>query len=353
MMYRDLSVPVSSAGIIAVIISVGTVISSLASDALTRRLGPGRVTALSVALTAAALFGFSAAPGFGALCLLALPYGLGAGGVDAALNNFVALHYHARHMSWLHCFWGLGATVGPYVMAACLAGGMDWGGGYRTVGGLQVLLAATLFATLPMWKRAARAGTDSAGGENSGMLGALRCRGVAAAMLTTFCYCAAEQTAALWAASYMVMGRGVGEETAARWAALFFIGITGGRFLSGVLASRFNHRQLIRLGTAVLAVGALLLWLPGEGAMRAGFILIGLGCAPIYPSMLHATPIRFGTELSQRVIGLQMASSYMGTALMPPLFGLVAEHISIGLMPVWILALTALMAVAAEKVNRI
>ena len=353
MMHGQLGVPLSRAGVISMLICVGTILSSLFSDHLTMRLGPGRVTALSVALTAAALFGFSLAPNFGVLCLLALPYGLGAGAVDAALNNFVALHYHARHMSWLHCFWGLGATVGPYIMGICLALGFSWPAGYRTVSALQVMLTAALVVTLPLWRRAEASGAPGTSGVPAGMAAALRTPGVPAAMTATFCYCAAEQTAALWAASYMVVYRGVGEELAARWAALFFIGITLGRFLSGVLTARFDDKGLIRLGQVFLALGVVLLWLPGGNTvMCAGFVCIGLGCAPIYPAMLHASPFRFGAELSQKVIGMQMASSYLGTALMPPLFGLLAERVSIRLMPWYLLVLTAGMALATEKLNR-
>ena len=209
-MHLQLAVPVSYAGIISMLIATGTVIASLTSDLLTRRLGTGRVTALSVALTAAALLGFSLAPSFWVLCLIALPYGLGAGAVDVALNNYVAIHFHARHMSWLHCFWGIGATLGPYIMGACLTGGWGWHGGYRTVGLIQLALTACLFLTLPLW-RGARAQVNGASVEQTpspGALALLRLPGVKADLLALFAYQGLEQTIGLWAASFMVMARG-------------------------------------------------------------------------------------------------------------------------------------------------
>ncbi len=348
-MYGGFGVPVSYAGAVSMIIAVGTVVSSLQSDRLTRRWGAGRVTAASVGITAAAMFGFSASHCFWMLCLWAVPYGLGAGSVDAALNNYVALHYASRHMSWLHCMWGVGASVGPYIMGYALAGPGGWNQGYRLIALLQTALTAVLLLSLPLWKRPAGQLAKESAGPALSLGQILRIPGAKAVMATFFCYCAVEQTAGLWASSYLVLQKGVPAGTAARFASLFFIGITAGRALSGFLTLKLNDRQMVRLGEGVIGLGvaALLLPLGGQAAL-AGLILVGLGCAPIYPCLIHSTPDHFGSENSQAVIGVQMASAYVGICLMPPLFGLIANHITAALFPFYLLAILVLMALAHE-----
>ena len=348
-MYREFAVPVSYAGGISAIISIGTVISSLQSDRLTKRLGTGRVTALSVLTTAVALFGFSVSHSFAALCLWAIPYGLGAGSVDASLNNYVALHYASRHMSWLHCMWGLGASLGPYIMGYALTDG-GWSTGYRIIALLQFALAAALLLTLPLWKTRA---ADAAGAERlppRPLKKVIRIAGAQEVMAVFFCYCAVEQTAILWASSYLALRWGLSAQEAASHASLFFVGITAGRALSGFLTLKFNDAQMIRLGQAVLLAGVLCLLLPfGTSSALTGLVLVGLGCAPVYPSIIHSTPDRFGADQSQAIIGIQMASAYVGTCLMPPLFGLIANHISVSLLPPYLLVLLAMMALMHER----
>ncbi len=364
-MHQQLQAPVSYAGIISMVISIGTVISSLLSDRLTRKWGTGLVTAVSVGLTAAALLGFSAAPSFWVLCLLAIPYGLGAGAVDAALNNYAAIHFKASHMSWLHCCWGVGASLGPYIMGACLTGGLTWHSGYRIVGFLQIALTAFLFASLSAWKEKRREGErdaegkprakdlKTAAGPAPSIKKLLGISGVKAEMAAFFFYCALEQTAGLWGASYMVMARGMSEETAAKWAALFYLGITAGRFASGFLAIKLNDKAMVRLGQIVGLIGILLVIAPaGALVMCLGLIVVGLGCAPVYPSLMHQTPKNFGEDLSQAIVGLQMAFAYLGITLMPPLFGLIAQHISIRWYPFYLLLLLGAMAFSSEKLNR-
>ncbi len=351
-MYQQLGVPMSYAGIISMIIALGTVVSSLQSDRLNRALGTGKVTALSVATTALALFGFSISRKFYMLCLWAVPYGLGAGSVDAALNNYVALHYKSRHMSWLHCFWGLGATIGPYIMAYALTGGMGWNSGYRIISVMQIVLTAVLVLSLPLWKKPAGA-KEAAGGRALSLREVVAIPGAREVMLCFFCYCAVEQTAGLWASSYLNGYKGVDAETAARFAGLFYIGITAGRAVSGFATVKFSDAAMSRLGFGVIALGIAAMILPlGNGASLGGLILIGLGCAPIYPSIIHATPAHFGAERSQAVIGVQMASAYVGTCLMPPVFGLIAQHVTVALLPVYLLALLALMAFMHEALER-
>lgn len=353
-MHGELGVPVAYAGIISMIISIGTVISSLLSDRLTRRWGTGLVTACSVGLTAAALVGFSAAPSFGVLCVLAVPYGLGAGAVDATLNNYAALYFKASHMSWLHCCWGIGASIGPYIMGLCLTGGWSWNSGYRMVGALQAVLTAVLFSTLFLWKeRNLEEGKHLQSGRCLTAKQLLGIPGVKAQMATFFCYCALEQTAGLWASSYLVMYRGLSEETAAKWASLFYLGITAGRFLSGFLAMKLNDRQMVRLGEAAGTVGVLMVLLPlGTRAASAGLIIIGLGCAPVYPSLMHGTPRNSGWDLSQAIVGLQMAFAYLGNTLAPPIFGFLAQSAGIVWYPVYLFAILAAMTVSSERLNR-
>ena len=352
-MYGGFGVPVSYAGIISMIISAGTIVSSLNSDRLTGRLGPGRVTALSVALTAAALFGFSTASEFWMLCLWAVPYGLGAGSVDAALNNYVALHYASRHMSWLHCMWGVGTLVGPNLISYALSGGQGWQAGYRAISLMQLALTAVLVFSLPLWKKNAAGSEAGPAHETLTLRQAARLPGAKSAVLAFFCYCALEQTAGLWAASYLVLHGGFSAEKAAAMAALFYIGITAGRAACGFVTGALGDVRMIRLGQAVILCGAAALLLPFAFAMQAGFVLVGLGCAPIYPSIIHATPARFGAARSQALIGLEMAGAYVGTLAMPPLFGIIAEHVSTSLLPVYLLAILAVMFAMNEHANRV
>ncbi|MBD5551225.1 MAG: MFS transporter [Lachnospiraceae bacterium] len=354
-MYQEFSVPVSYAGAISMIISAGTIISSLQTDRLTKKLGTGKVTAFSVLLTAVSLFGFSISHSFFALCLWAVPYGLGAGCVDASLNNYVALHYASRHMSWLHCMWGLGASLGPYIMGYALSGGQSWNMGYRYIAMLQVILTAILLFSLPLWKKQSTIGEnteDARGVQNEPLSLAqiFRIPGAKEVIITFFCYCALEQTTGLWASSYLVLHWGIGSETAANFASMFYIGITGGRALSGFLTMKLNDEQMIRLGQAVIMLGIVLLFLPfGQGTALLGLIVVGVGCAPVYPSIIHSTPEHFGADKSQAMIGVQMAAAYVGSCLMPPVFGLIANHINVALYPVYLLLILALMVLMHER----
>ena len=361
-MYPLLGVPVSHAGILSMIISFGTIVSSLNSDRLTRALGAGRVTAISVGMTAAALFGFSISTQFWMLCLWAVPYGLGAGSVDAALNNYVALHYESRHMSWLHCMWGIGTMVSPMVMGRVLAGGGPWTAGYRYIALFQIALTAVLFLSLPLWQKRTDETAEGGTAPQALSLGQVfRLPGAKEVMLCFFCYCALETTAGLWASSYLTLTRGVAADTAASFASLFYIGITAGRAACGFLTLKLSDTQMIRLGQGVLAVGVAALLAVGVAALLvpgpqllalAGLVLVGVGCAPIYPSIIHATPDHFGADRSQAVIGIQMASAYVGNLVMPPLFGLLANNITPALFPFYLLVLLVLMVVMHEQLVR-
>ena len=354
-MYQELGTSVSSAGIISMIIAAGTIVSSLNSDRLNARFGTGKITAVSVLTTAVALFGFSVSHSFLALCLWGIPYGLGAGSVDAALNNYVALHYKARHMSWLHCMWGVGCSTGPVVMGYSI-NHSTWNNGYRTIALFQIVLTLILFFSLPLWQKPS---ADASADENSvpeqrSFSRLIRVPGVKEVLTCFFCYCAVESTAGMWAASYCTLFRGIDAKRAASWASLFYIGITIGRFFCGFITMKLNDQKMIRLGQAVIAIGTILMLLPlGDSLLFIGLILIGLGCAPIYPSIIHETPANFGADLSQGIIGIQMAFAYVGTCLMPPVFGVLGQHISFGLYPVFLMAILILMVVMAERMHRV
>lgn len=349
--YPELNVPVSWSGIVFAIISVGTVISSLESDRMTRLLGAGKVTAISTAMTAVALFGFSLSTHFWMLCLWAVPYGLGAGSVDAALNNYVALHYESRHMSWLHCMWGLGASVGPYIMSMTIAATDSWHSGYRIIGWVQLAMCAAVFLSLPLWKSSRQIGENIASPKSLSLGEVFRLPGAKEIMLAFFCYCALEQTIGLWASSYLVIYKGIPEVTASAFGSLFFIGITVGRGINGFLTFKLQDAQLIHLGHGIVAFGILLLVLPLSGTISlVGLILIGLGCAPIYPCIIHSTPALFGKENSQAMVGVQMASAYVGICIMPPFFGLLASLVHVSILPLYLLIILVVEITMYRKV---
>ena len=342
-LHKQIQVPLSYSGIIFMIISIGTVISSLNSDKLIRKFGTAKLTAFSTLTTAIALFGFSISRSLIALCLFAIPYGLGAGAIDAALNNYVAVHYASRHMSWLHCMWGLGAMIGPIIMSAALANNENWPQGYRNVGLIQLSLTIVLFATVSLWKNSQNDEEEKQGASLS-LKEVFAIPGVVEMMLTFFCYCAMEQTTGLWAASWMVNAKGIDATAAARFASLFYTGITLGRAISGFITLKLNDTQMVRLGLGIITVGLILILQDYSKVFALfGLVIIGLGCAPIYPSMIHSTPSRFGENNSQSIIGVQMASAYVGNTLMPPFFGLLVRSFDVSLFPVYLIVILILM----------
>ncbi|MBS4994281.1 MAG: MFS transporter [Roseburia sp.] len=349
--HQELQVPLSYAGAVTMIVSFGTICSSLMSERLTKKLGVNIVTVCSVLLTAIALYGFSTASAFWMLCLWGIPYGLGAGAIDAALNNYVALHYNSRHMSWLHCFWGVGTIISPYIMSYALTTSV-WQNGYRMVAFLQMGITVILLVTLPVWKVNRKANEQKA--EQAaviGIRGALKIKGVPQLLLGFFSYCSLESTLLLWSSSYLVGAKGVTAQKAAAFASLFCIGITAGRFLSGLVTEKLGDYNLIRIGTGILLLGCIAMILPlkTDVAALGGLVVMGLGCAPVYPSIIHATPDNFGAQNSQAIIGIQMASAYVGSTFMPPVFGLIANHISVALMPFFVLFFIVLMYIMVKK----
>ncbi len=351
-MHEELGVPISYMGIVSMIISGGTVVSSILSDRLTTKLGTRIVTVSSVFLTVIALFGFSFATKFRMLIVFAIPYGLGAGAIDAALNNYVALHYKAKHMSWLHCFWGVGTIVSPFIMGYAL-NRLTWNDGYRIVGFTQLAIAALLLVTLPVWKVNSSPAEETK--KSLGVAGALKIKGVPFLLIGFMAYSAAEATSMQWASTYFVEAKGIATDRAATFASLFYIGITVGRFISGFITDKLGDRKMILLGTAILTCGIVTLFLPIASYTVAviAFIVIGFGCAPIYPCIIHSTPQNFGAENSGAIIGIQMASAYIGSTFFPPLFGLIGNAVGFEIMPIYLILFIALMLTMIELTFRI
>ncbi|VDG17846.1 MFS transporter [Lactiplantibacillus mudanjiangensis] len=349
-MHTALQVPVSYMGLISMVISGGTIVSSLLSDRLTHKLGTNRVTATSVFLTAIALGGFSISSQFWMLVVFAVPYGLGAGAIDAALNNYVALHYSSKHMSWLHCFWGVGTVISPFVMSYALTTG-SWQLGYRLIALIQLGIALLLVFTLPLWRVNQDPAKPTPTTKSLGLIAVLKIKGVPFLLMGFFAYCAVEATTMYWASTYLVAVKGVTSAQAAAFAALFYIGMTVGRFLGGFIMDGLGDHKMILLGTAILliGIGCLLMPIASDQLALVGFVVIGLGCAPIYPCIIHATPSNFGAEHSGAIIGIQMASAYVGTTLVPPLFGLLGKWISYSILPVYLILFVGLMIFMIEK----
>ena len=363
-MYGLLNVPLHYAGFISMISAGGTVVSAVFSGKIIKRFGTAAVVASGFFLTGFALTGFSFSNSFIALCLFAVPLGLGGGAIDVSLNNYVALHYKARHMSWLHCFWGVGASIGPIVMSAFLLYKNSWNLSYRTIGIIHFGIIVLLLLSSSLWKKSEQGSQGELGSQSEqsnapektrpvGIKSAFSVTGVKEALLVFFCYCTIETLTALWGASYLVTIKGIAKETAARWLAFYFIGITSGRFITGFITMKLNNRQIVRIGQLIIACGIVTLILPlKSNFLLPGLFLIGLGCAPIFPSLLHETPKNFGKEYSHIIIGLQMGCAYIGTSIMPPIFGLITSVTSFSIFPVFIGAVLVVKVVLTEVMNR-
>ncbi len=340
LMYMDYGVPVGSAGFISIIISTGTIISSLFSHRVIRRFGTGKVTVVSVTFTAIALLGVYLSPSFLWLLACAVPLGIGAGAVDSGLNEFVAEHYEAKHMNWLHCSWGIGAMLGPILISALTQSDYSWRSGYKSISVIQFILVILLLFSLPMWRKFEKPGLESEKNDkqemskDQGVFSPLKAKGAIFAMLTFFLYTSVENSMMLWGASYLVNIKDIRPESAAGWVSLFFLGITAGRALSGFISMKLSNEILIRIGGILLISGLFIMLLPLPTLFTMiGFIIVGLGLAPIFPCMLHQTPVYFNKENAQVAMGLQMAFAYSGTTLMPPLFGQIFARVSFRLMP--------------------
>lgn len=362
-MQKDFGAPLETAGVIFMVIAACTIVSSLISGTVLRRFGTGKVTLVSCIMTAGALLGFAVSPSLVWLMLCAIPLGIGGGSVDAGLNNYVAAHYKAHHMSWLHCFWGVGATLGPIIMAPFIAGQNEWRQGYFMVAGIQFVLVIILFVTLPLWKRAGKDGHAASheeaehamteeNEEGDAPVKPLQVKGVKLGLLSFLFYCAVESTMGLWGASFLVNVKDMTAASAAQWVSLFYAGITIGRFITGFITFKISNRMLIRVGQTAAVIGAALMFLPLPTMFSlAGFMIVGLGLAPIYPCMLHETPERFGKKNSQTIMGYQMAVAYTGSTFMPPLLGFLAAFATIGIFPAYIVICALAMLLFSERLN--
>lgn len=355
MIYEDLNVPISYAGLVTMIITGGTIISSFFSGKMIKKFGTWKVTTFSVFLTAMGLLGVYFTPSFIWICLLAVPLGLGAGAVDSALNNFVANHYEAKHMNWLHCFWGIGATSGPFIMSFYLLKENGWRSGYATIGIIQSILVVCLLLSLPLWRKFEDSKEEEKKGSTSiNVKTLLKLPGAKPTLIAFLCYCGIELTTGLWASSFLVFNSGLSAGLAAKWVSLYYLGITVGRFLAGFLSMKLNNKQMIRVGQLICLLGAVLLMIPFSNNFKlVGLILIGLGCAPIYPAMLHETPNKFGKDLSQEIMGIQMATAYLGSTIVPPLFGMLSKFSGFGILPGFLLIFIVVMLLSTERANKI
>lgn len=361
-MQSDFGAPIETAGYLFMTIAGGTILSSLVSGKVLKRFGTGKVTFVSVLMTACALLGFYFAPSIIWLFLCAIPLGMGAGAVDSGLNDYVATHYKAHHMSWLHCFWGVGATLGPVIMAQYISN-QNWGKGYLTISVLQFILVVILLFTLPLWNKVNSHITinkepEEPKGvsfkENVEKVRPLQMNGVKLALASFFFYCAVEATVGLWGSSFLVNVKGVTAATAAEWVSFYYAGITIGRLITGFVTFKMSNQMLIRMGQIIALTGAILLVLPLPSFFSvAGFIVVGLGLAPIFPCMLHETPARFGKKHSQAIMGYQMAVAYTGSTFMPPLFGFIASHTTVALFPICTVIFVVAMVLSSEKLNRV
>lgn len=356
-MHETLNVPVSYAGIITMTISVGTVISSLAAGFLSKKFRASTITAASILLTAIALLGFSIFNSFTIIWLLALPYGLGAGAIDATLNNYVAIHYASKHMSWLHAFWGIGASLSPYIMGFALTNQHNWQLGYKIIGIIQLIITLIIVISFPQWRKVEHTQSETTLTDNlkepmtiTTKKPIRTIKGIIPALLTFIAYAAVEQTSGLWASTFFVSSRHISIDIAAMFASLFYIGITVGRLISGFVADYFTDRQLIHIGMFSALLGTILLFVPYQITALFGLLVIGLGCAPVFPSLIHATPTTFGKKNSQSIMGFQMASSYLGTTFLPPLFGIISSQLSTSYFPLYIFIFVIIMIITSYKI---
>lgn len=363
LMQVEFKAPLETAGVLFMTIAGGTIISSFISGSVLKRFGTGMVTFVSCFMTAGALLGFYLAPSIIWMFIFAIPLGLGAGAVDTGLNNYVAAHYKAHHMSWLHCFWGVGATLGPIIIAQFIATDNSWRSGYFVIASIQFALVVILLFTLPLWKKvegATNSNTENKIEDSTSPLDEKhlenqkpwKIRGVKLALLAFLFYCGAEAAVGLWGSSFLVNVKNISIDVAAKWVSLFYAGITVGRFITGFITLKMSNRGLIRWGQIIALVGATLLFLPFPVLFSLiGFIMIGLGLAPIFPCILHETPMRFGKKHSQTIMGYQMAIAYTGSTFLPPILGFVAAKSTIGIFPFVVAGFITIMLWGSERLN--
>ncbi len=351
--YTEFSLPISLGSCITILISITTMTSSLMSARLITRFGTPRVTAVSTALTAIGLLGFSLSGRFVFLLISAIPMGFGAGAIDSGLNNYVALHYKANHMSFLHCFYGIGVTISPYLMSVALGGEGGWRGGYRITFFIQLFVTAVTLISLPLWKKVGSRGMAGVGNLDEAdiefrtlkMSEMAKMPKVRAVWLLFLASTTIEFTTGVWGSTFLVNSRGMTAENAARIITFYYGGMALGRFISGILASRVSSWKIVKIGVCVLGAALILMFFPVGKISGAALFLVGLGNGPFYPNLTHLTPTNFGADISQSVMGSQMASACIGTIILTPLFGVLAQNIGTGFFPVYLVIMYCLMIV--------
>lgn len=351
--YSEMSLPVSYANFITVIHCVGTTASSLLSATIIKKLGTARVTFISTLLTAIALLGFSMSKNMLWLCISAVPLGFGAGSIDTALNNYVALNYSASHLNFLHSSYGVGVTISPYLMSLAIGDG-NWRDGYRTMFYIQLAIAIFVLVTIPVWKKVkAQQDTPEVEQKTLSIPEALAIPKFKSTLLVFVASVGIEAICLVFGSTYLVEARGVTEQQGAGCITFYFIGMTVGRFLSGVFSQKLSPKRIVLIGECITFTAFLILMLPLNITVATiGLFMIGLGNGPVFPNMTHLAPVHFGQELSQSIIGLQMAVSSLSVLLSPIIFGFVAEHIGAHLFPYIQMALLVTTAVATLCVFR-
>ncbi|MGN0906819.1 MAG: MFS transporter [Bullifex sp.] len=354
-MHLTFGVQLEAAGLISMVTCCGTIISALLSGKLTRKFSTWQITVVSIVLTSVSLFLISRTTAFWQVMLLAFPLGLGGGSIDAALNNFVALHYRKKQLSFLHGFWGIGTLVGPVVISALLTHGSSWRNAYSSVSLIQFVIFLIVLLSLPLWKIFSDRDDD---GEQSEDLkvkysDVLRIKGVPFAVLSFMLYCAFENSAMLWSASYMVYDKGFDPAIGASLSGMVFLGITSARILNGLFGDYFQDRYIIRFSIVFITLSAIsLIFTSSLPLCYASLFMLGMGFGPIFPVMIHETVLYYDRKHSQTVIGLQMAAAYTGSTLFPPLYGLIASNISQSALPFFILTLNAILALTVTMKHR-
>ncbi|MCX7747084.1 MAG: MFS transporter [Clostridia bacterium] len=350
-MRASLNLPLEAAGVLIMVTTLSTAISSFVSGHIIGRLGTGRVTFISCIMTGLMLLGYSAAPSYGWLLLVSVPLGFGAGAVDTGLNNYVARHFSARHMSWLHCFWGVGAFLGPNFMTLAIVQANSWRFGYGIIGITQLSLSAILLISLPLWKVKESHKGDS-GQTSDPFIHTLRNKRVWLSMAAFSLYVGIESGTGVWLGSFLIEGRGLNQITAGVWVSLFYASITVGRFLSGFITHRFTNRQMIRAGLIISGLGAVMFALPEKALILTGIVFIGIGCAPVFPCMMHETPRRFGDSQSGIITGYQVGMAYLSGVAIVPLIGLLAGRISLEAIPFCVIVFAVLTLIVTELLNQ-
>lgn len=348
----DFGLPISAANAVTVTMTVCSIISSLMSAKLTEKFSTSKIAAVSTALTAVGLFGFSISKNIYMMFFFTLFLGFGAGAIDAVLNNYVAVHYRASHMNFLHCFYGIGVTLSPYLMSLALKN-RSWQSGYHLAFIIQLVISIIAFASLPLWQKNGRLSESSdEKSEKSSFAELIKLPGIKSTWLVFFGSCALEYVGGTWSSSFLVNSRGITVDRAALFVTVYYGGIAFGRFLSGIFSSKLKPQQIILIGTILIIPAIFLVSQPFiPNLIAVGMFLIGLGNGPLYPNMVHLTPIRFGAQRSQAVMGSQMAAAYIGILSMPTLTGFLAQKFSTDIFPYCLAVLYGIMLISLIATN--